>query len=247
MFGRVIKYIKRVPDTVRNEAVVKRMRSEDKELISRIRANNLTYLSKRKLTSIATTCRSIENSNLPGVVIEAGCALGGSAILMASIKTSTRPLFIYDVFGTIPPPTREDPEEVHDRYEVIISGESKGLGGDTYYGYQDNLLNVVESNIDDFKIDRNRENINLIKGCVQDTLFVNSSVALAHIDVDWYEPVKTCLERIVPRIVTGGSVIIDDYHDWGGCRKAVDEYMQDFGGRFLSDDSAGSLKLTKVK
>ena len=35
----------------------------------------------------------------------------------------------------------------------------------------------------------------------------------------------TCLERIAPRLATGGLLIIDDYDAWSGCRRAVDEYF----------------------
>ena len=48
----------------------------DRELIARIRARRLTYLTDSKLRSLLETCRSIEERALPGVFIEAGCALG---------------------------------------------------------------------------------------------------------------------------------------------------------------------------
>lgn len=247
MFARGKKYIKRLLNMGEGNEVLKDLSSVDKELISRIRAKQLTYLSERKLAGITTSCYSIEKSNLPGLFIEAGCALGGSSILMASIKSNDRPLFIYDVFGLIPPPTKDDPKEVHERYRTIVSGESKGLGDDTYYGYQENLLDIVKSNIDGFGIDCDRQHVKLIKGLVQDTLHIDRPVALAHIDVDWYEPVKTCLERIYPKLILGGSIILDDYHDWGGCRKATDEYLQNVDGQFSLDDSAGSMKITRTR
>lgn len=76
---------------------------------------------------------------------------------------------------------------------------------------------------------------------------IEQPVAFAHIDVDWYEPVKISLERIVRNLVVGGSVIIDDYQDWSGCRKATDEYFQNKSDYFHMDDSVGSMKITRVK
>jgi hypothetical protein len=38
----------------------------------------------------------------------------------------------------------------------------------------------------------------------------------------------TCLTRIVPRLVAGGRIVLDDYYAWSGCQRAVDEY---FAGR----------------
>jgi asparagine synthase (glutamine-hydrolysing) len=34
--------------------------------------------------------------------------------------------------------------------------------------------------------------------------------------------------------------------DWSGCRRATDEYFAGAVGTFVRDDSAGSLKITKV-
>jgi hypothetical protein len=46
-------------------------------------------------------------------------------------------------------------------------------------------------------------------------------------------------------LVPGGSIILDDYHDWGGCRKAVDQFLAEMGDQVTQDDSAGSLTLTR--
>ena len=217
----------------------------DLALIGRIRERNLTYLSDKKLASLVTTCRAIESAGLPGIFLEAGCALGGSAILLASVKADARPLHVYDVFGMIPPPTADDTPDVHRRYRTIMQGKSVGINGDTYYGYQPDLYDVVLDNLKSFDIDVEKQSVELIEGLVQDTLRLDGPVAMAHIDVDWYEPVKTCLERVFPLLVAGGSIILDDYHDWGGCRKATDEYLQQVPGQFVLDDSAGSMKITK--
>jgi asparagine synthase (glutamine-hydrolysing) len=216
------------------------------ELISRVRAQNLTFLTNHRLATIASTCRSIAEARLPGILVEAGCALGGSAIVIASLKSPEQPLFIYDVFGMIPPPTQEDTQDVHDRYRTIVEGRSEGIGGDQYYGYRENLYEVVRSNLRSFGINCEEQSIVLIKGLVQETMTIDRPVAFAHVDVDWYEPVMTCLTRVFPRLVPGGSIIVDDYHDWGGCRKATDEFLRGVAGQCVTDDAAGSLKITKL-
>jgi hypothetical protein len=241
---RIKRYLNRIasPNALSSVAKV-----ETRDLLARIRSSKLTYLSDRKLASLANTCSAIEEARLPGAFIEAGCALGGSAILIATVKDSERPFFVYDVFGMIPPPTAEDTRDVHDRYQTIVEGNSVGIDGDKYYGYQDNLYDVVQGNLRRFGIEPEEQSVALIKGLVQDTMHIDQPVAFAHVDVDWYEPVSTCLRRIFPRLVEGGSIILDDYHDWGGCRKATDEYLREITGRFSLDDSAGSMKVTKVK
>lgn len=247
MLQRFKGYIKKITGRRGDKGIVSRLNSEDYKLISRIRSSRLTYLPDERLASIGETCRSIEEANLPGIFIEAGCALGGSAILIATIKNAKRPFFVYDVFGLIPPPTKEDTEDVHDRYHTIVQGKSMGIGGDKYYGYQENLYAIVQSNLNSFGINCEEQSVLLIKGLVQDTMWINQPVAFAHVDVDWYEPVKTCLERIFPNLVAGGSIILDDYHDWGGCRKATDEYLREVTGQFILDDTAGSMKITRIR
>jgi asparagine synthase (glutamine-hydrolysing) len=219
--------------------------ADAQKLMADIRERRLTYLPPSRLESIARTCLEIEQRNLAGSMLEAGCALGGSSILISRLKRRGRALAVYDVFGMIPPPGDQDGEDVHRRYAVIRAGESKGLGNNTYYGYEENLYDLVRGNLASFGVDERSDNVTLIRGLLQDTLQVAGPVVFAHVDVDWYEPVKTCLERIMPRLVPGGSVIVDDYNDWSGCRKAVDEYFGERGDEVTLDGSAGSLKITR--
>jgi hypothetical protein len=219
--------------------------ADERALIKKIKARNLTYLSNAKLVSIVTACRRIEKTDMPGIIVEAGCALGGSSILIATLKDSTRLFQVYDVFEMIPPPTDDDTADVHERYRDITAGKSEGIGGDQYYGYMQDLYNTVLGNFKEFGIDCDEKSISLIKGLVQDTMKIDQPVALAHIDVDWYEPVMTCLERIFPHLSIGGSIILDDYHDWGGCKKATDEFLATRAGQYTLDDSGGSLRVTR--
>jgi asparagine synthase (glutamine-hydrolysing) len=217
------------------------------DLIRDIRSRNLTHLSHAKLLGLAETCERIEDAGLPGLFLEAGCALGGSAILIASLKSTDREFRVYDVFGMIPPPTADDTPDVHDRYKTIAEGKARGIGDDDlYYGYVENLYDVVMENMLMFGIDPQVAKITLTKGLVQDTLNVREDVAFAHVDVDWHDSVKTCLERIFPRLVPGGSILVDDYHFWGGCRKATDAFLKTVRGGFRADGSAGSLRITKT-
>lgn len=247
MLQRFKRYVKSIVGSKGGEKLLAGLTSEDRELIAGIRSRKLTYLSDEKLASLLSTCRMIEEANLSGNFLEAGCALGGSAVLIATTKNTERPLFIYDVFGMIPPPAKEDTQDVHDRYKTIVEGKSTGIGGDKYYGYQENLYDIVQSNLKIFGINCEDKSVSLIKGLVQDTMKIDQPVAFAHIDVDWYEPVMVCMRRIFPNLVLGGSIILDDYHDWGGCRKATDEYLREVAGQFVLDDSARSLKITRVR
>lgn len=215
-------------------------------LIKQVINKNLTYLSEKRLQSIASTCTEIENSQIPGIFIEAGCALGGSSIITAKSKTTNRKLFIYDVFDMIPPPTEKDTEDVHKRYQTIVEGKSDGIGGEKYYGYIENLAEVVKSNLMFFGINTEKESISMIKGLIQETMQINEPVAFAHIDVDWYESVLFCLSIIYPNLSVGGSIIVDDYYDWESCKRATDDFLASVVCDYSVDSSAGSFKITRI-
>ena len=71
----------------------------------------------------------------------------------------------------------------------------------------------------------------LIKGKVEDTLKISTNlpkkIALLRLDTDWYESTKMELEILYPLLSDDGILIIDDYGDMPGCRKAVDEFFLD--------------------
>lgn len=214
-------------ETTIGNRVIFRFFNQRQNMINQIRQKHLTYLEGNALKDLM---ESVSAANeLDGCMIETGCALGGSGICIAHEKNDDKPLFIYDVFGMIPAPGERDGTDVRNRYEVIKEGKSVGIGGDLYYGYQDNLMDTVRDNFCSVLGIKNlqEKNIVLVKGLFQDTLVCEQPVSFAHIDCDWYDSVMVCLERIVPQLVQGGTLVIDDYCHWSGCRMAVDEYFKD--------------------
>jgi len=191
-----------------------------------VRRERLTYLTATKLRSLEDCIRRIDAEQVPGRCLELGVALGGSAIVIATLA-STRRFTGYDVFGQIPPPGARDDEKSHERYHVIASGKSQGIGGDSYYGYEPELRNRVIRSFERHGLRVDGDHIALVQGLFEHTLQLEGQgpVALAHIDCDWYEPVKLAIERIYPVLSRGGYLVFDDYLDYGGCRRAVHEAL----------------------
>ncbi len=71
-----------------------------------------------------------------------------------------------------------------------------------------------------------RLNVQLVPGSYEETLTSNEPLALAHIDCGEYAPTYLLLERLAPRLVPGGHLIIGDYRTKEECRKAVDDYFR---------------------
>ena len=192
-----------------------------------VKRRHLTYLSDEKFLSLREVIRAIQRKGVPGDFVEFGIALGGSAVFLALECHDGRRFHGYDVFGMIPPPGEQDDAKSKARYEVIRSGQSKGLGGDVYYGYQENLLSRVSETFKAFGVPVDNRKVTLHPGLFENTVTFapDESVALAHLDCDWYEPVKVCLERTCAVLSPGGFMILDDYNDYDGCRKAADEFL----------------------
>lgn len=195
-------------------------------LAEQVSADHLTYLDRPKIEVLESCVREVEGNAVPGDFLEMGIALGGSAILLSNQMKRGRSFHGYDVFGMIPPPSAADPPPVHERYRTIAEGRSEGIGGEVYYGYLDDLYNRVVASFARYGRPVDGDSVRLHRGLFEQTLHPSRPVALAHVDCDWYEPVELCIERIWPQLSTGGLMIFDDYNDYGGCTRAVDEFTK---------------------
>jgi O-methyltransferase len=208
-------------------SILKIIHPNRSRIIGKVVRERLSYLRASDLNDLWRHVDEVEKKAHEGILIEAGCALGGSAIVISASKSRSRPFYIYDTFGLIPPPSEFDGSDAQQRYKEITEGKSKGIGGDPYYGYHKNLMDQVKGNFSRLGYDLEKNNIHLIRGEFALTLIPPGPVAFAHIDADWYESVKICLERIVPLLAPRGILVMDDYLTWMGCRKAVDEFFCD--------------------
>ncbi|MFC3197188.1 TylF/MycF/NovP-related O-methyltransferase [Parapedobacter deserti] len=218
---------------------------DERAHLMQVMANRLTYLGSKDLLNLYAAAKAVEQAHIEGLFIETGCALGGSSIAIGKAKEKHRQFRIYDAFGMIPPPSEKDEGDVHARYEEIKSGKARGLGNNQYYGYTNNLLDVVTANLTAFGLPPGENNISLIKGYFEDTLYITEPVAFAHIDCDWYASVMSCLVQIEPNLSIGGKIVLDDYYQWSGCRKAVDEYFSDKSG-YTFTTKGRKLHVTKT-
>lgn len=203
--------------------------SEFASLYRRIRTR--TMCSDARLRGLYRGVRDVIQNEVPGDFVECGSARGGSAALIALTMRqlgASRPLWLFDTFEGLPAPTLDDPD-----FEIA------NLFTGTCLGTLEEVRNLFEQ----LKIG---DQVQFTKGLFQDTLPASdvSQIALLHIDGDWYESVKTCLDNLYDKVAPGGIIQIDDYGDWKGARKATDEFFGrrgirvtlkrlDYSGRFL--------------
>jgi predicted O-methyltransferase YrrM len=177
-----------------------------------------TMSSKARLRGLYDAVRFAVSQDISGDVVECGTARGGSAALMGLTLAQTgsdRTLWVFDTFQGLPPPTDADPD-----YEI-----ARLYTGDCWGELEEVVTLFRECGI----LHRSR----MIQGLFQNTLpnAEVGAIAVLHLDGDWYESVKVCLDHLYDRVSPGGVIQIDDYGHWEGARKAVDEF---FGERGLS-------------
>ncbi len=160
--------------------------------------------------------------DLPGDIIECGVFKGSSLIRFATFRSlfeniDSRKVIGFDAFGKFPETNFEGDRAMRQKF-IDDSGE-EGIGEDQLQGLLD------KKGIG--------ENLELIKGDVCETVpeYVRKNpdlkISLVNLDTDVYEPAKTVLEELWPKIVPGGILIIDDYSVFEGETKAVDDYFKD--------------------
>jgi len=206
----------------------------------------MTYLKPAKLLRIERSLAKVGQGRVPGDYLEFGVALGGTSALIAPAAKRTGARFLgFDVFGMIPPPESEhDDAKSQDRYADIVEGKAKGIADATYYGYRTDLIDHVAALLGREGAPVDDDRVRLVPGLFEDSWPTVAdgvtAIAFAHIDCDWHDPVRYCLEAVAPRLSPGGIVMIDDYHDYEGCRVAVDRFLADHPD-FVMDAGANPL------
>jgi hypothetical protein len=194
--------------------------------IQYLRKNALTYCGRPgKLEVVHEAARQVEAARVPGIFLEAGVAMGGSAIVIAKTKSRERELRLYDVFEMLPPPSASDDPRSHAVYQEFVDGKASGPVDRNYVAHAKDLLAFTRDNMARMGVDPDAENIRFVKGLYESTLRIEEPVAFAHIDCDWYDSVKLCIDRIAGHVSPQGIMLFDDYNSFQGCRKAVDEWL----------------------
>ncbi len=197
-----------------------------------------TMCSNARLRGLYRAVRYVAENRVSGDLVECGSAKGGSAALMALTSRrlgERRKIWLFDTFEGLPAPTSDDPEVAS-----LFTGDCLGT------------LSEVQALFERLHV---AEDARFVKGLFQETLPQSHipAIAVLHIDGDWYESVKVCLDQLYDKVAPGGVIQFDDYGYWEGARKAVDEFLErrginlpllrlDYSGRFLIKPTDSSVR-----
>jgi hypothetical protein len=201
---------------------------EENEIIHYVRSNELSMCTTLNLQQTAVAVKYIAMNNIPGDFVECGVFRGGNAIIAAKIfeiYKSEKKVYLFDTFTGMAEPT------VHD-----IKTSSKSLALNKYLlQKRENYIDWAYASIEEVKenfqkINLLNNNVVFIKGKVENTLDQESNIPQAisflRLDTDWYESTKKELEKLYPKLVPGGILVVDDYGSFDGAKKAFDEYFK---------------------
>jgi O-methyltransferase len=134
---------------------------------------------------------------LDGSIVECGTWRGGMSAGFSLNLGKNRKVFLFDSFEGLPDVTKKDGEKAKE-YQIQTKFDPTGA---------------------EFEI---------IKGWFDDTIpnfNKDMKIALLHLDGDWYDSTMVCLENFYDKVVPGGIIILDDYTNWEGCTKAVNDFL----------------------
>lgn len=174
-----------------------------------------TLVGIKRIKCLYQLARKIQSEKIPGDIVECGVFNGGTAAILSCFSTHSRlkrTLWLFDSFKGMPQITENDDPEAK-TYVGQVVGDLRKVRL---------VLKLVDADMD---------HVRIMKGWFHETFpKANiSKIALLHIDADWYESVRLCLEKFYEDVVPGGFIVIDDYGHWSGCKKAVDNFFSDFG------------------
>jgi O-methyltransferase len=169
-----------------------------------------TLLTPINLLFLEELARRIREQGVPGDFVECGVYQGGSAgILGFEVRRSPgRRLWLFDSFAGMPDASEHDDDLSH-----RIAGQ--------YVGSERQTRRILE------RIGVAEDRYEIVAGWLEDTLpgLAKPEIALLHVDCDFYDPVRLCLEQLYPHVSRGGYVVLNDYGAFEGCRRATDEYL----------------------
>jgi hypothetical protein len=171
--------------------------------------------------------RHVEARGIPGDIVECGVWRGGYLALAGMLRNEIgfdRRIWAFDTFAGMTAPTEHDRKAVNEvdvdaKFAELERGEHNEWCYASIEDVRRNFAALAGANAQ----------LKTVKGPVQETLRdpanLPETIAILRLDTDFYDSTKAEMEILYPRLSPGGVLIIDDYGEWAGARKAVDEYF----------------------
>ena len=191
--------------------------------------NKFSMTGYERLFSLIQSIHYIYNNRVNGDFVECGVWKGGNLILFQKmiqyLKIKNKKIYGFDTFEGMSNPTNVDKFINGVKAIDYLKKQKKHRNLDNAHAYSP----IFDVSKNYKKNTKNNKNLLLIKGKVEETLKIKKNlpkkISILRLDTDFYESTKIELETLYPRLSKNGILIIDDYGEWAGSKKATDEYF----------------------
>lgn len=206
------------------ERLIPELGPDDRALLHAADGLSMTSLLAR--WAFVQAIRHVEGRKVPGDIVECGVWRGGNLVIAGLMRRKLgfdRQIWGFDTFAGMTAPTDMDfkPAQQLDAAREF-SKLDRGEYNEWCYAPEEEVLRNFENRTGSC-------DVKLVRGPVEQTLKqpgnLPEAISVLRLDTDFYESTRAELEILYPRLSPGGVLIIDDYGEWAGSRRAVDEYF----------------------
>jgi O-methyltransferase len=201
-----------------------------------------TMTTKERVFALCQSVEYVAKHNIPGAIVECGVWKGGSMMAVAKtllrVGAADRTLYLFDTFSGMSEPSAVDRNRDGIAASDLLKRSSmqKAVWACSHLEEVKRAMSITGYD---------NERLVFVEGKVEETVpeQAPNTIALLRLDTDWYESTRHELVHLYPRLAIGGVLIIDDYGDWEGARRAVDEYLDQHNLKLLLNriDSTGRI------
>ncbi|MDH5677024.1 MAG: TylF/MycF family methyltransferase [Nitrospinota bacterium] len=192
------------------------------------KSKTFSMTSAERMYALYQAVRYLNAANIEGDIVECGVWRGGSMMIVANTllaeNVSDRNLYLFDTFEGLPRPDEQVDIDIWGN-RAIDGWLPKSSGDDEKSHWAEASIEDVQANM--LSTGYPQEHIRYVKGMVERTIpdEAPEKISLLRLDTDWYQSTVHELEHLFDRITSGGVLIIDDYGQFLGAKKAVDEFI----------------------
>ena len=182
------------------------------EAAIRTAVSGKTMAPAARLQTNYVTIAYVIAARIPGELVEAGVAAGGAAaslFLAAAALGAPRGLHLYDTFAGMP-------------LAVASVDSEKALA---WTGRINHSVAEVGAFLADVGVPPGMTVFHVGDILATPAASLPCAISLFRLDTDWHASYVWALQRVLPRLSPGGVILLDDYNDWPGARKAVNDFL----------------------
>ena len=197
---------------------------ETRILWDRVASRTMTNIER--IDALREAVEYVIANSIPGDIVECGVWRGGSmmAVALTLMRLGTvRRLWLYDTFSGMTAPGPFDLDfQGRPAADLMKSADPR-----TSLIWARSGLSSVQTALAETGYPKCQ--IEFIVGSVETTIPQQApeKIALLRLDTDWFESTYHELVHLWPRLSKHGILIIDDYGDWVGAKRAVDQYFRE--------------------